>query len=785
MGKFIAVYTRFVCLLLVLTGIGQGVLAQTNSASRPQSSLSSAFNVNTLTEEPVLFAADKLAYKDDGNIVEAIGNVEIRQAGRIISADKLIYNRKSEEIVATGNVTVQDEQGNIIRTDRIALDKNFTRGFMENMQMLLAPDVQLAANYGERSGGDRLSLYKSVFSPCPACEEDPSKERLWQLKAGQIVLDENKNQVFYRNISFEVKGVPVFFLPFFAHPDPRVKRQSGFMMPSIVSSSNLGTGLSTPYFLDLGDSHDVTLTPAVYMGLSDTPGQDSGVGGVTLDGEFRQALPGGELNIKSYNLLENKGSYLDHNVFGATGENYNNAVRVKLESDLGQYSRVSGSFDGWSDREYFNEMGIDTESYGTRDLKLESFWQRSYAAASVSDQYVMRDALVATGETLPDTSSVKLAFKSEPFWGGATVTMNAEAKGLYREDGRDYGRLSSDLLLTVPFTSDLGIKTTLSAGGFGSYYKIHQADNTNTLNTANSTFDGQAHRFHPAASVRVEWPLASTNGSFDQVLEPMVQAVYAGSKSYTDFVPNEDSVELALDESNMFNLWRTNGIDKIDAGSRVDYGVRYSLFNGSDSWLSLFAGQSYKLENTNNQWGQGSGLENDFSHVIGSVTYNPGEVFDATWRFGYDFETGKFYANDVDLTITTERATAKASYETGRTNPASLALERMSLSLNLKPLDFLSLDLGYYDNFLIQNDKTYNGSISFSPTDRLTLTTGYDYTQLTDKKTYSSSVSYVHPCLNFSLTGERSFDSNGTKSDKFGLTLGLKYLGDSEQLGKN
>ena len=48
------------------------------------------------------------------------------------------------------------------------------------------------------------------------------------------------------------------------HPDPTVKRQSGFLIPTLSSSNNLGNYLSVPYFYAISDNKDVTFTPRFY-----------------------------------------------------------------------------------------------------------------------------------------------------------------------------------------------------------------------------------------------------------------------------------------------------------------------------------------------------------------------------------------------------------------------------------------------------------------------------------------------------------------------------------------
>ena len=55
-----------------------------------------------------------------------------------------------------------------------------------------------------------------------------------------------------------------FYFPKFFHPDPTVKRQSGFLVPSFTDNSMSGFGTSVPYFWAMSHDRDMTLTPKLY-----------------------------------------------------------------------------------------------------------------------------------------------------------------------------------------------------------------------------------------------------------------------------------------------------------------------------------------------------------------------------------------------------------------------------------------------------------------------------------------------------------------------------------------
>ena len=64
-----------------------------------------------------------------------------------------------------------------------------------------------------------------------------------------------------------------------SHPDPTVKRRSGFLPPVLSDTKNLGTGISIPYFFDLAKDKDLTINTKLFV--NENP---------IFLGEYRQAF---------------------------------------------------------------------------------------------------------------------------------------------------------------------------------------------------------------------------------------------------------------------------------------------------------------------------------------------------------------------------------------------------------------------------------------------------------------------------------------------------------------
>ena len=81
------------------------------------------------------------------------------------------------------------------------------------------------------------------------------------LSAESVTHDQESRDLIYRDAYFEVGGVPVAYLPYIRHPDPTVKKRSGFLAPTFGRDSELGLTAEIPYFWNIAPNRDLTIAP--------------------------------------------------------------------------------------------------------------------------------------------------------------------------------------------------------------------------------------------------------------------------------------------------------------------------------------------------------------------------------------------------------------------------------------------------------------------------------------------------------------------------------------------
>src|SRR5215469_2739688 len=236
---------------------------------------------------PVLFRADEVQYDQDLALVVAKGNVEIDQRDQIVLADTVTYNQRTDTVTASGHVSLLQPSGDIVFSDYMELHDNMREGFIKDIRILLSDGSRLAANTGRRVEGNRTEMRRGVYSPCELCASDPTKPPVWQIEAERVVHDKQEQLVEYHDATMEIDGWPIFYTPYFSHPDPSVKRESGFLPPTFGAGGTLGFHITQPYFWAIAPDKDLTIRPMVTTDAGDV-----------LDGEYRQAWGFGRLDVE-------------------------------------------------------------------------------------------------------------------------------------------------------------------------------------------------------------------------------------------------------------------------------------------------------------------------------------------------------------------------------------------------------------------------------------------------------------------------------------------------------
>lgn len=613
---------------------------------------------------PVLITADEVNYDRDNTTVVARGHVEVSQGPRVLKADEVVYNQKTKVVVATGHVSVLEPGGEVLFADRMEVKDDLKEGVIQNFAALFPDDTRLVANAAVRTSGNRTVMKKAVFSPCKLCEDDPTRAPLWQVKAREVVHDQEAQDIEYHDAWLEIFGVPVAYTPYLTHPDPTVKRRTGLLPPIFGSDSQLGFLIKQPYFITLGPDKDLTLEPMITT-------KERGA----LSAEYRQRLQNGAFtSTASFTRVKRK----DDDGNDTAQEQNRGHILAVGRYDIDQTWRA-GFKGGWvTDDTYFRRYRINPDiqlaGMSTQEKALtsaispdqtltstgfiEGFSGRQYAALRAYHFQGLRqdDDYNKTPIVVPYADYNVI---SEPLgrWGRWTLDSNMMA--LTRIEGTDSRRLSMRTGWELPRTNQLGQVFTFGASLQTDIYNVNAV--AADPNQPGNRFSGVTGRAFPQVSLDWRYPFVRELGNVRHVIEPRVALIAAPSFGNSDRIPNEDSQDFEFDDTNLFSRDRFAGIDRVDTGSRLVYGLDNAFYGDGGGRSEIFLGGSYSPQR-NDDFPNGSGVEEKLSDVVGRIRLEPADYLSMLYRFRLGTQQFKAKRSEVTTRVGPEAVNFGVGY---------------------------------------------------------------------------------------------------------------------------
>ena len=582
--------------------------------------------IEDLLAGDLLMTADELIYDEESDTVIASGNVEVSQGERVLRAASIRYRQRDGVVIATGEVALREPGGEVLFADSVELTGDLRSGVIHRLSVLLADDARIVAGGARRFDGNRTVMRRAVFSPCALCPDQPARPPLWQLKAGTVVHDQIDRDLTYYGASLEFFGLPVFYTPYFRHPDPNVVRQSGFLSPLYRSSRALGVDVTIPYYWSLAPHRDVTFSPRF---TSDER--------VVLAGEYRERTRDGAFAIDASITRANTPAEDDSRIRGHV---FSHGL-----FDIDETWRWGFNLERALDDTYLRRYDLSDADELVTNLFAERYRERSFISGN---SYLFQS--LRAGEQ-GDQSPIVLPLLdarlvTAPDYLGGYATLDGNFMVLERLDGIDRRRLSIAGGWHRPMILAGGHLFRIDASLRGDIY--HTYTPVDRRRPSGAMRSDITERFVPQLAMEWRYPLVSQLGSIRQLIEPIVQVVVSPDGGNPGRIPNEDSRDLEFDHTNLFSTNRFSGLDRIETGRRINYGVRLGFYGPEGGRATALFGQSLRDEE-NPQFESGSGLEHRLSDFVGHVLVQPSPLVDLSWRFRLDHRDATVRRNEIDL----------------------------------------------------------------------------------------------------------------------------------------
>lgn len=773
--------------MIAIAGLSTTTYAPHSAAQTSDLDLNLAADSPFRDPDIIYLEADTLVNDEATQRLTASGQVEGRYEDKTLRADNVVYNLETGQVIASGNVVLVQGDGSSQYADKLELSNELEAGTATDFVARTPEGGLTAARFVARSEDGEVELYNAYYTACEVCEEKPNPS--WRIKARQVTQDSESRTVQYRDATLELFGLPVFYSPYLAHPDPSAERASGILAPFIGFSESTGLNARVPYYWAIDDHTEATITPRLYSKVNPLLGIDVArqfhTGRIEASGSFTY----GSIFDNDGDAFDDASAFLDPDnaPVGKEFRGHLNAKGLFTPTDFWTYGF---GLQLTSDDNYLTRYSLSEERETQGLYEGESRRNTSQAfivglddntrltASSVAFQD-RRDRITEVGDnqfvfTQTDDGALPVIaprLEAEHYLTDPVLNGRIKASGnltvLTRDTGSDYTRATAGLDYGKSWIAPGGIEVKPFANIRADYYDI-EPDEDELPGSESNSFD----RTLGQVGVDIRYPFIKAGEDVTWVVEPRVQVTQSFGDAKLDEFTDSGATNLIFTEDagnadlTAALLWQSNkssGFDFWQEGTRIDVGGSVSADWGKNSSANLFVGQSFSsggdgqaidgLSSENGGFLLGSGLEGDQSDIVGEASLNLGRTFRTQTRLRYNEDTDSLTRIDSSARLRTKWVEGSARYF--RLNSASSQLVN---TLDAPPEEITGT---------VRFNATKNWSTSYSVTRDLDLDT---------TRRQSFGLQYKDECTLIELLyTERRFDNDAIR-DNSGIGIRVSFL---------
>jgi LPS-assembly protein len=193
----------------------------------------------------------------------------------------------------------------------------------------------------------------------------------------------------------------------------------------------------------------------------------------------------------------------------------------------------------------------------------------------------------------------------------------------------------------------------------------------NDANVGNylDTGDHNLVRAMPTVGLEYRYPFINVQSWGTNTIEPIAQIIVRPNETKVGRFPNEDAQTLVFDDSNLFRVDKFSGWDRVEGGSRANYGIQGTTQFNQGGFVNVLFGQSYSLFGQNSfavtdatNTGLNSGLDSRASDYVARASYQPNSTYKFTSRFRFDESTFAMKRMELETSANFDRWSALLLY---------------------------------------------------------------------------------------------------------------------------
>ncbi|USF87461.1 LPS-assembly protein LptD [Candidatus Endoriftia persephonae] len=558
--------------------------------------------------------ADALQLDQQRNTTLFQGNVKVRRNEAYLEAQQALHQREQNLLELEGDILLQ-RPGLRASGEQGQFDLNSDQGWLEQVEYRF-PERNARGNASRAEfNGDNHSRYEDVsYTSCRPGQSD------WQLEAESLELDREEGVGVARHATLKLAGVPVLYAPYYSFPiDDR--RKSGFLAPSLGSSSRGGTELTTPYYLNLAPDYDATLYPRLMSKR-----------GLMLGGELRFLGADYKGLVEAEYLNDQEDNRPGHR--GAFNLEFNNQFAPGWSSEI----RANAV----SDIDYLTDFGSGLTITSSRHIERRGelrYQDRNWSLLARLQNFQTVDrSIAATDRPYARLPQLRANYANALFDNASLLNVQAEYVYFDHSEKVRGHRLSLSPSISLPLRRSWGHLTPRFALNHASYQLDQNSGSNDSPSYTSSSFSLDGGLIFERDSDWFGLPA-------QQTLEPRIHYLYTPFEDQSE-IPNFDSAELDLSFANLFRDNRFSGSDRVGDANQLSLGLSSQLLEQRSGRQRLRAsiGQIFYFHDREVQLPDVTSETNSESAIVGELSAQLSNQWSssATLRWDSNLEDGRF-----------------------------------------------------------------------------------------------------------------------------------------------
>ena len=708
-----------------------------------------------------ILTTDRATYDKISEIITTYDNTELvlREGYKLITKN-ILYDTRKKILSSNRNSIFTDNDGNKIETSMFQyhiadnlfssvgkikiIDIKKNKYFLKELYVdtkkneMIGSDVSVILdqeNFGVSKESDprfvandifiskyKTDLSKGVFT---VCKKRDGKCPPWTLKAKKITHDKVKKTIYYDHATLKLYDIPIFYFPKFFHPDPTVKRQSGFLAPFFTNSTTVGAGFALPYYWAISDNKDLTFSPKIYTKEN-----------VLFLNEYRQAFRNGFLTLdtsytegyKNTSSTKTDGSrnhiFADFNLNFNQDESYQSNLHLKIQRT--------------SNDTYFKKHDINTALVNSENTNLENEIKYSFS----NDDTSFDLAATVYEDLSVDKKSDKYEYILPNIMYGKTFftekfgTLNLTSNAFYSKFGTNKNKtfLTNDIIWSP--------SSYITKKGFmNSFEGMIRNTNYEARKTKEYKNEGTVNELSTVLTYKSSLPLQKDGINYSNFFSPNFMLRYAPGH-----MRNLSNKDVYLRYTNLYSMNKTSEIeDGLSAILGFDFKINEKVSDESyKEKFSLSLGQVFSYDE-NKDIPSKSSLDQKMSDVVGEINYNFSKIGKIDYKFSIDHNLNELNYNEV------------------------------STELNFGKVQF-NLDYLEQQNHIgLEHYVSPGVSLNFNDNNKLTFSTKKNF-KTESTELYNLSYQYAIDCLTAGLAYRREFYQDADLEPKNTLMFTITFV---------